>query len=237
MKVIKAMFGLAVILFLAHSATALDWVGKVTEARGQVSIIRAGQTLSKLASGGILPGDEIVTGPNSQAKIWFIDQSMITLSEKSRFKVDALEYNPGMTRKSVFTLVGGKAKALVGGWFGPSREQQYQIKALTKVAGVRGTEFTVEIRVDGQNKTVYVEVISGIVTLWTAETPGQIITVPADTNFEIREGETTQQAQERQEQYVEQLAQELFGKSSSSGGGGGSLDIPPTVSPANRTEQ
>ena len=43
MKFFKAIFGLAMVLFLANSAMAQNWVGKVTESQGQVSIIRAGQ--------------------------------------------------------------------------------------------------------------------------------------------------------------------------------------------------
>ena len=244
MKILKVLFSLGVVLLLADVATALDWVGKITESQGQVSIIRSGQTLARLGSGGVLPGDEIVTGPSSRAKIWFKDNSQITLSEKSRFKVDALEYNEGVNRKSVFTLVSGKARALVGGWFSPTTpELQYQIHALSTTAGVRGTEFTVEIQVLGQTKVVYVEVFSGNVRFWTAENPQQVINIPADSNFQVREGENAQQAQERQQQYAQQLAQEIFGNSGRGGGmggsteGGGSNPPPQPASPANRTEQ
>jgi hypothetical protein len=188
MKIFKTLFGLGLILFLANAAWAQDWAGKITEAQGQITIMRAGQSLAARLSSGILPGDEIVTGPGSRAKIWFKDESVITLAEKSRFRVDALEYSPGNNRKSMFTLVSGKAKALVSGWFGSAPEQQYQIKALSTVAGVRGTEFIVQINGEGQSASAFFATISGTITLWNADHPETRVSLPANFFMEILNG-------------------------------------------------
>jgi hypothetical protein len=207
MKIFKALFGLGLVLFLANAAYAQDWVGKITEAQGQITVVRAGQSLAAKLSSGILPGDEIATGPGARAKIWFKDESVITLSEKSRFKVDALEYNPGSSRRSMFTLVTGKAKALVSGWFGAEPEQQYQIRALSTVAGVRGTEFIVQIKGEGQNAAAFFATISGTITLWDVNHPDRRVSLPANFFMEILNGSLPGMTQQMTEQFLMQFNQ------------------------------
>ena len=188
MKIFKTLLGVGLIILLSNAALAQDWVGKITEAQGQITIVRGGQSLAAKLASGISPGDEIVTGPGSRAKIWFKDESVITLSEKSRFRVDSLEYNPGTSRRSMFTLVTGKAKALVSGWFGSAPEQQYQIKAVSTVAGVRGTEFIVQVNGEGQNASAFFATISGSITLWDVNHPETKVTLPANFFMEILNG-------------------------------------------------
>jgi len=188
MKIFKTLLGLGLIILLSNAALAQDWVGKITEAQGQITIVRGGQSLAAKLASGISPGDEIVTGNGSRAKIWFKDESVITLSEKSRFRVDSLEYNPGTSRRSTFTLVTGKAKALVSGWFGSAPEQQYQIKAVSTVAGVRGTEFIVQVNGEGVNASAFFATISGTITLWNVDHPETRVTLPANFFIEILNG-------------------------------------------------
>ena len=188
MKILKTLFGFCMIALLSGAALADDWAGKITEQQGTVTINRGAAHLAGKIGVGILAGDEIVTAPSSRVKIFFKDQSIITLAEKSRFKVEALEYNPGVNRKSIFNLVSGKAKAVIGGWFSNTPEQNYQIKALSTVAGVRGTTLTAEVQGEGGNVRAVFTGVSGTVTIWNVDHPDQKISLPAGYFLSILAG-------------------------------------------------
>lgn len=188
MKVIKVLSVLILGIILAGPVFAQDWAGKVTELEGQVKIIRAGVESVARTGSAILAGDEIITGANSRVRIWFKDESVITLAPNSRFRVDALEYQPGTRRKSIFTLVTGKARAMVSGWFSKTPEQDYQIKALSTVAGVRGTEFVIEIRGSGADMSALFAGLSGTLTIWDKDHPDKKVSVPANYFLEVLNG-------------------------------------------------
>jgi len=205
MKIFKLWVGLSLMVLVAAAAGAQEWAGKITELEGQVSVVRAGQTLPVKMNSAILPGDDIVTAANSRVKIWFRDQSVITLAEKSSFKVEALEYNPGVSRKSVFNLVSGKAKALVSGWFGKAPEEQYQIKALSTVAGVRGCEFITEVKGQGVDASALFAGVSGTIILWNADHPETKVSLPANFFLEVLNGQMPGMPKEFQEELLQEL--------------------------------
>jgi len=188
MKTLRGLCLFGLMILVAVPAFGQDWAGKVTEVEGQVKIIRSGAETPAKTGTAIMPGDEIVTGANSRVRIWFRDESVITLAPNSRFRVDALEYQPGTRRKSAFTLVTGKARAMVSGWFSKTPEQDYQIKALSTVAGVRGTEIIIEIRGEGGDLSALFAGLSGTVTLWNADNPDKKVSLPANYFLEILNG-------------------------------------------------
>jgi len=210
MKKLVTLFVAGMVLFVAARAFGQEWVGKITETEGQAAIVRVGQQAAAKLGSEIMVGDEIVTAAGSRAKIWFKDESVITLSEKSRFKVEALEYKAGISRQSVFRLITGKAKALVSGWFSKNPEQDYQIKALSTVAGVRGTGFIAEVKGEGANASALFAGLSGTLTLWNADRPEIKISLPANFFLEILNGQIPGQPQSLGTDFLEQFNQGLF---------------------------
>lgn len=210
MKIIKSWAGLSLLVLVATAASAQDWAGKITELEGQVSIVRGAQTMPVKMNSTVLAGDQIVTAANSRVKIWFRDQSVITLAEKSSFKVEALEYNPGVNRKSIFRLVSGKAKAMVSGWFGPNPEQQYQIKALSTVAGVRGCEFIIQVNGEGVDASALFATTGGTILLWNVNHPETKVSLPANFFLEVLNGRIPGIPKEMTEELLKLLNHGLF---------------------------
>jgi hypothetical protein len=159
---------------------------------------------------GLMVGDEIATAANSRVKIWFKDESVITLAEKSRFKIDSLDYNPGVSRKSVFTLVTGKAKALVSGWFSRTSDEEYQVHALSTVAGVRGTEFIVEVKGEGPTATASFLGISGTVTLWNPDHPEDKVSLTASLFIQILNGQVPGVPKQITDLFLEEFSEGLL---------------------------
>jgi len=184
MKALKGLLLVAILGIIASTAWAQS-AGKITEIQGEVKIIRAGQEISANLGSEVMVGDEIVTGAGSKARIWFRDESTISLGDKTRFRVDALDYKPGQTRRSYFSLLSGKCKAVVGGWFGKSKEPDYQIKALSTVAGVRGTVPIIEIKGEGDQKSVFFASDGGEFLVWSEDDPAHKVSVPAGYFLEV----------------------------------------------------
>jgi len=210
MKILKSLMCLGLVLAAGMVQAQMLDAGKITEVEGSVSVIRGAQSIAAKMGTGILVGDEVSTGPASRAKIWFRDQSVITLAEKSRFKVDALDYNPGVNRRSMFTLVSGKARAMVSGWFGKSQEEQYQIRALSTVAGVRGSGVIVEVQGQGQNAAAFFGGLSGTITLWNVNNPSVKISLPVNFFLQVLNGQIPGIPQEMAQNFLEQFNQGFF---------------------------
>jgi hypothetical protein len=117
-------------------------VGRIAAIRGSVTIHRNGTSLPGTPNERILISDTVETMDNSRVKIRFLDDSVITLSRKTVFRVE--EYMHGTRNErglSVFRLLDGKIKTLVGG-------NEFEVHTPTAVAAARGTYFFVWVRTE-----------------------------------------------------------------------------------------
>mgnify|MGYP000297657591 CR=1 FL=1 len=187
MKRKNIALGLGLVLFFSLSATAQNWAGKFTELEGVVWVERGQEKISAQLGMELFPGDLITTEADARARIWFRDHSVITLGEKSKFQVEELEYEPGVSRKSIFRLVTGRVRAWVSGWFSSAKEPEYQIKALSTVAGVRGTEFVIEIIQGSEGEILGLYCLSGTVEVWNQQEPSRRIILNPGQFLKIRE--------------------------------------------------
>jgi len=142
------------VLGLAASAWALEEAGRVTELRGSVQATHSnGQMEALKPNAAVYIGDKIATGPTGRVRILFLDDSVLTLSAKTRIEINQLVYKPKENlRSSVFSLFEGTLKAAVGGWFSDSTsETQWQLRTPTAVAGVRGTSLVGQVNSNGSS--------------------------------------------------------------------------------------
>src|SRR5919109_148109 len=84
----------AIVLFIsilaaaaAAEAAAKEDVGTVVALRGKAQIERGESRLEAKLKSGILLRDAVATGEASRAKLLFIDDSVLTLAEKSRMAI------------------------------------------------------------------------------------------------------------------------------------------------------
>jgi len=109
--------------------------GEIRALKGKASIIRADKPVSASVKDTILLMDTVETDRDSKAKILFVDDSLLTMGERSRLLVK--EYLLGDDKKrgqSVFNLIDGKVRAIVG-------KNKLEIHTPTAVAAARGTIF------------------------------------------------------------------------------------------------
>ncbi|MDO8282993.1 MAG: FecR family protein [Thermodesulfovibrionia bacterium] len=121
------------------SSYADNEAGKILAVKKDVYIMRYDSQSDAKPQMTILADDVVVTGEHSRAKIFFNDDSILSLGEMSRLEVKEYIYNSEKDRsKSVYSLVEGSLRVIVG-------RSDLEIHTPTAVVAARGTMFIVWI--------------------------------------------------------------------------------------------
>jgi hypothetical protein len=178
--VIAALF--SALIFIGTACA--EPVGTIVAVRGSAAIERGGKKLDAQPRLGIELQDTVVTGEGGRVKLLFIDDSVLTLAEKTRMNIDTFLHSRSDRGRSLFNLLDGKMRAVVG-------KTRFEVKTPTVVAAARGTVILFETgRREGRNFT-RVTSLEGLVDVRSliegAETvllfPGQTILVTAGEPF------------------------------------------------------
>ncbi len=143
------------VLVMTGQAFAAEPVGTVAAVRGDAIIERGGKKFKLPQNAKVYNGDSVVTAKATFVKILMIDDSLITVGERSNFKIQ--NFSVGKERTASFRLWFGKVRAIVSKHVnGPS---DYKFSTPTAVAGVRGTHLLVEY--DYASKKTTLSVLEG----------------------------------------------------------------------------
>lgn len=144
-------------------ALAKEDVGTVVAIRNKAVIERDKKETEARVKDGILFIDAVSTLEASRAKMLFIDDSVLTMGEKSRVVIKEFLYKDGKG-KSIFNLLDGKMRAIVG-------KTEFEVQTPTAVAAARGTVILFETGVrDGRRFTTII-CLEGEITVRSAD-PG-----------------------------------------------------------------
>jgi ferric-dicitrate binding protein FerR (iron transport regulator) len=139
----------------------------VTVIQGSARVYAKGNTTGQLLKKGdtLSRNSEVKVAERSRMEIRFPDGTIMRLSEKSRWKMDELAYNKQTNEKNIKVgLSAGKLWANVKKLTSPS--SAVEVRTSNAVAGVRGTEYRVNVNDD---KSVMVKVYDG--TVYVANPP------------------------------------------------------------------
>ncbi len=120
-------------------------IGKITRLKGRVTIHRNGAKIGVSATNGmdIQQNDAIKTKAKAYVRFRLSDGSIMTLGEKAELTLDSFTYNPEKKkRRAFFNIALGKLRVFANRML-KYRDNRFQIKTPTAVAGVRGTVFMV----------------------------------------------------------------------------------------------
>ncbi|MBI4826732.1 MAG: FecR domain-containing protein [Nitrospirae bacterium] len=134
--VLIALFLSAVFSLRSYSD---EEAGKILAVKKNVYILRYDKRSDAKPQMAVLTEDAVVTGENSRAKIFFNDDSILSLGELSRLEVKEYIYNSEKDRsKSIYNLIDGSLRVIVG-------RSDLEIHTPTAVVAARGTMFIVWI--------------------------------------------------------------------------------------------
>lgn len=138
---------LGAVLLLASAASAQE-VGTVAAVDGTGQIGHAGAWTDAAIGSAVQRGDQLRTGTPGRMRIVFQDDSVLAVSENSFITVNEQVFNSESGKaKSFMELLQGKVNAVVSDYYHRAGNT-YEIKTVTAVAGVRGTEFTMTYNPD-----------------------------------------------------------------------------------------
>ncbi len=120
------------IIGLTGIAAARDDAGSIVALRGNAVIDRDSKAIKAKVRDGFFLNDSVSTLEASKAKLLFVDDSVLSLAEKSKVVVKEFLYSSGKGGRSIFNLVDGKMKAVVG-------KSEFEVHTPTAVAAARGT--------------------------------------------------------------------------------------------------
>jgi len=191
--IIMSLF--AVIGVMPPAAWAGDDIGSVVAVRGKAAIGRNGKTFDAKVKDGILLSDTVSTREASRAKMLFIDDSVLTLGEKSTVVIREFISGKDKGNRALFNLIDGKMRSVVG-------RAGFEVRTPTAAAAARGTIILFETGVRAGKKFTVMLCLEGFVDASKADVSGaehvtlkagQIITVvegePLPLPTEVREAE------------------------------------------------
>lgn len=153
LAVLMPMFLLALISSVARCA---ENAAIITDVDGDVQIKAAGSSTWQKAKleMSLSEGQTIKTGADGKAKLVLEDESILVIGALSTFEVTEVKTpTSGDIINSTFTLTRGMTRATVTKL---QTNSTFEIKTPSALAGVRGTDFTVETSEDGEETTVTV---------------------------------------------------------------------------------
>jgi hypothetical protein len=134
---------------VAH--TAGEAVSTMIAIKGKTFIERDSAERPAKVKDDVLLVDTVTTGEAAKAKMLFIDDSVLTLGEKTKVVVKEYVYSKERGGTSIFNLLDGKMRVVVG-------KAKFEVHTPTAVAAARGTMFLIETGL--RNGVPFTDVIS-----------------------------------------------------------------------------
>ncbi len=133
----------SLILLMLAASTLLASIGEVTALKGEASLLREGKMYPIMIGSKLEAHDALKTAKKSKLQIVFEDKTVISLGQKSLFKIDEYIF----TDKKVaarFSVGKGFFKSITGK-IGKISPKQFKIKTANATIGVRGTTIIGEV--------------------------------------------------------------------------------------------
>ncbi len=196
---------LAVLLSIAFVSESFSVeAGRVLAVKKKVYVIRNESRDDAIPKMPLLMKDAVETDAKSRTKLFFTDDSILSLGEKSRVEVEEYLYNSEENKsKSIYKLMDGYLKVVVG-------RSDLEIHTPTAVAAARGTKFIVVTGGSGASAFTDVIVLSGKVDTWSSiqGIGAGKVTVGAGTSNRIQMSKPPENAKTTQSAVVNQFTAE-----------------------------
>lgn len=144
---LKAGVVSVVLGLLTHGAAlAQSNAGVITNLDGDVRIERGQEKIPGKLNANVVGLDRIVTGKGSSVGILMADKTRLALGENSSVLIAKYSFNPTNNDGGFALKVFKGTLGAVTGLLGTKSGNQLEVATPTTTAGIRGTEFVVEVQ-------------------------------------------------------------------------------------------
>jgi len=163
-----------ILLLLMTIGSLFANIGKITSINGKALALRGGNTVLLQKGSTLEEKDVIKTMPNTRLQIVFNDHTVISLGQKTTFRVDKYAFNR-QNKEARFSVSRGIFKSITGK-IGHLNHSKYTLKTNNATIGVRGTIYVG--RVERNRESI-------------ACTSGEIVVHTRRGNVVVKKGEIT----------------------------------------------
>jgi hypothetical protein len=142
-KISTGLIVLALLALIFPLSLNAAIVGRFTDVRGQVNLLKGGKIPGLLVrvNDGVEPGDVIRTKSGGKAQLTMVDNSIITLAPESRLAIADYVYRADRgERRAVVRLFRGLVHTVVNRLI-QAEEPDFIMETHTAIIGVRGTDW------------------------------------------------------------------------------------------------
>jgi len=163
-----------ILLFMMLVGSLFASIGEITAINGKAFALRDGKSVPLVRGSKIEKRDTIKTLVNTRLKIVFVDHTVISLGQKTNFKVDKYDFNQN-NQEARFSVSRGIFKSITGR-IGHLNHSKYTLKTNNATIGVRGTIYIGRIEPNKES---------------IACTSGEIVVYSNHGNVVVKKGEIT----------------------------------------------
>ncbi len=163
-----------ILVFLILVGSLFASIGEITAINGKAYAIRGGKSIALFKGSKLEKQDTIKTMANTRLQIVFIDHTVISLGQKTNFRVDKYDFNR-QNQEARFSVSRGIFKSITGK-IGHLNHSKYTLKTNNATIGVRGTIYIG--RVEPNKESI-------------ACTSGEIVVYTKSGSVVVKKGEIT----------------------------------------------
>tara|TARA_B110000003_G_scaffold41894_1_gene39069 strand:- start:234 stop:809 length:576 start_codon:yes stop_codon:yes gene_type:complete len=150
-KIRIIIFSLLIILFSSLQGFANEMIGVISAGIGDIS----NQKNEKLSTGSkIYFGDTILVKAQSNAQILLLDETALTVGEKSELTIDEFIYDPKSKIGKIVSNIKIGTVRVITGEISKKNPDNLEVNVPTGSIGARGTEFVVVTESDEKSTVV-----------------------------------------------------------------------------------
>ena len=145
LRISSGLVGLALTAALTSPALAQE-AGQITNIHGDVRIERGQETLKAQLNGKVNGLDRVVTGSGANVRILMNDKTKLAVGERSSVLISKYAFSPTSNDGGFAINVFRGTLGVVTGLLGGKSSNDMQVITPTTTAGIRGTQFVVEVK-------------------------------------------------------------------------------------------
>ena len=137
---------MALVTVIASSLALAADVGQIKSLEGDVHIIRGDTTITAQPGQPLQPSDTIVTGPNGQVGITFIDNTRFSAGPNTRLELSRFRFDSTTHEGEFIADVKSGTLSVISGQIAKHSADQMKVKTPSSLLAVRGTNFLIKVQ-------------------------------------------------------------------------------------------
>jgi len=133
-----------IIIFLLSSICLFANIGTVVDVVGDATLVRNGKNIQVVQKLELKEHDFVKTGKNAKVKIFFKDNTAVSLGQNTSFEIDSYLFTGKQDSNIKFKVLKGFFKTVTGE-IGKIAPKRFKLQTKNATIGIRGTVFAAEV--------------------------------------------------------------------------------------------